>query len=289
MSNRLSRWGDFLLRRILQNLMLRTRIAPSLLAEGQETRRRIEGGRKPVRYLLILMAISSVAVAQELPNLDEPEKNKTEKEIVTIPTEDGLVYLSTIKPDVVKRFGPGWPLVGKLSFQGAGGDHSFSVHPTTHNGFSALTFTLDKEYDGIVGSYGCVDPSQRDSSTLTFIVSANKKVVWKSEPVTPSNKGGRFAVRLNGEKKLELWVKLKGYFEMTHSGWIEPVLVPPDFDLKERVNDLKKEAKMVDEKQFPAFYQRGLLLLGVAEVRNDKRSANTIRQAGLIAKHRLKM
>jgi len=244
-----------------------------------------------VRHILILAAISSVAAAQELelPNLDEVGRKVTEKEIVTIPTEDGLVYLSTITPDVVKRFGPGWPLVQTLHIGGVGGEHSLSAHPAGHNGFSALTFTLDKEYDGIVGGCGFTDEKPREGSTLTFIVSANKDILWKSEAVTSSQPAGRFAVKLKGEKKLELWVKLKGFYEGCHAGWIEPVLIPADFDLKERVNDLKEAAKTVDKKQFPAFSQRALLLLGVAEVRDDKRSMNTIRQAGLIAKHRLRM
>lgn len=244
-----------------------------------------------MRYLLILLAFTSIAAAQELPNLDEPKVAK--KELITIPTEDGLVYLSTFTPDAERRKKEVAPLVGKYTVSGAGGEHSFSAHPTAHNEFSALTFTLDREYDGIVGAYGSFGNGEygvlRAGSTLTFIVSANKNVLWKSEPITDSQIGGRFAVKLKGAKKLELWIKLKGYYEGTHSGWIEPVLVPPAFDLKERANDLKERAKTVDKTQYPAFYQRGLLLLGVAEVKNDKRSANTIRQAGLIAKHRLKM
>lgn len=169
-----------------------------------------------------------------------------------------------------------------------GGQCSLCVHPQGHNGYAAVKFTLDNNFDGIVGMYGFVTDDPREESSLRFMIQSEKKVLWQSEPVTRDQPSGRFAVRLNGKQDLELWVKLKGFYERTNAGWIEPVLIPPDFELSERVADLREQASSLEVKDAPSFRQRSLLLSGVAEVRGDKKAMSAIQQAEKIALTRMK-
>lgn len=203
--------------------------------------------------------------------------------VFPIPIERGLVYLSSLKPDLVKRLEFGPPFVGEYSvligMRWLGGEHSLSLHPLGHDGSAAARFPLDRKYDGLVGAYGFFDAAPREGSTLHFSVRPQRAWPDRIGSVTTKKPADYFAVSVKGWREVELWVDLRGFFEGTHAGWIEPLLVPTDFDLTRPTTALKNSAASVTMSTKQEFFKRAKLLELITVVRDDKKSLHTIQQA----------
>jgi hypothetical protein len=238
-----------------------------------------------IRSALVLFVTLSIfsANAQGSPPIESLGPDAPQGNVVPLPTEPGLVYLSSLKPDLVKRHNCGAELIGKYSVflggQRVGGEHSLSLHPLGHNGYAAVRFSLDKTYDGLVGAYGFIDPEPRDGSSLFFAVKTNGRLLSRSVAITRQKPAGSFAVSLKGCTSVELWVELKGFFEGTHAGWIEPLLVPKDFDLAQATKSLRDDAEAVPKTKRQDFFRRAVLLEQIATVRNEPKALNEITQA----------
>jgi hypothetical protein len=183
------------------------------------------------------------------------------------------------------------PFVGKYSVRisgsRVGGEHSLSLHPLKHNGYAAASFPLNAKYDGLVGAYGFIEPVPREGSELFFTAKADGRALPESLAISRDKPAEYFAFQLNGCQRLEVWVRLKGFYEGTHAGWIEPLLIPIDFDLKKATDTLAKDAKEVPKASELNFLQRSLLLEQIARVRRDKKAKDLIGQARKAAQYRL--
>ena len=232
---------------------------------------------------IFLISFASFAFGQELPKL--PDEEKTE---ITIPTIFGLRYLSEIAP-TRSLVDPGTPVVSKHFVGGFGGEHTLWAGPFVFDGktYSVHVFSLDKEkaeYDAIVGGWGVDDRRNVNANPMKFLIVGDKKVLWRSEkPVKKSGEGGTFGVKISGVKKLELWVTVEGHPTLADACWIEPLLVPSDFDIKSAISKLREEAKEAKSKEeYNKVYMKSLVLLRVAQVVNIKEVAN-IRKIGTAA------
>lgn len=123
----------------------------------------------------------------------------------------------------------GWPF-GKNGDAGNGG--KFTVNQIEfpnglglvppNRGFACVRYQLDGQYKTFVTGVALIDHNGRTSNTVTFIVSGDDRVLWKSPPIRDQKDVVFCKVSVKNVKRLEIRTVAPGKNLGKHAVWLDP-------------------------------------------------------------------
>jgi hypothetical protein len=140
------------------------------------------------------------------------------------------VYLSSLMP-VSTRFHPFIPPPDKQKFgdvvvvDGKVSPHGIFMHPVPQGSASA-SYSLSGKYGEFRAKVGLNDSSKGPLSPMTFVVSGDAQVLWRSPPVNVPADTFECMLPIKGVKILKLEVEAKADTGGAHGAWIEPHVLP---------------------------------------------------------------
>jgi hypothetical protein len=110
----------------------------------------------------------------------------------------------------------------RLALKGEPVANALYVHPT-ENGKAQVVYKLEKKYKEFTAGVALADSAGAGSATpLTFVVSADGWVLWKSTPVQKTGEVQQCTAPVNDRSLLKLEVLCPGANANAHAVWIDP-------------------------------------------------------------------
>jgi WD40 repeat protein len=146
-----------------------------------------------------------------------------------VATASNKLYLTTLRPFTVESYSF-TPFSGKFSperpitVNGQSSPYGMRLHPRLTKNDAVIRYVLPSTCRFFSGAVVVENTSVNNTPTLTFHISANGNVLWKSPPMTKGDNPVGFCVPLNDSNNLVLKTTCS-HSASAWSVWLDPVLL----------------------------------------------------------------